>query len=305
MNLRLVQSLIFDSPASLSLFIATSTLCCSYGMNHTVLVFPLTSSALEPSEPRAARLAWRLMVLEICVDSVDSAVSASNGGADRLELCSDLLEGGITPSAGLIRAVRDRVAIEMYVMIRPRGGDFVYSDCELDVMAADILEAKQLGVDGVVLGLLTSDGSVDMANTARLVELAAPLPVTFHRAIDMSRNIEAACEDIISCGAHRILTSGGRQTAQQGAATIAELVKMGASRVRIMAGSGIRPGNVAELAKATGAQEFHASLRKGAPSPVTYRNEHVSMGSIDGAEFMRYHVLEADVAALREALDKI
>jgi copper homeostasis protein len=242
-------------------------------------------------------------ILEICVDSVESAVTAARGGADRVELCSDLLEGGITPSAGLIAAVRARVQIGVFVMIRPRGGDFVYSPSELEVMAADIAEAKRLGVDGVVLGVLTADASVDVERTRHLVELAAPLGVTFHRAIDVTQDMSAASEAVIRTGAHRILTSGGKSTAMRGAAQIAEMVRIANGRIAIMAGSGVRASNAAELGGITRAREFHASLRRKIAGPVGYRNPDVRLGADDEADCTRYGLVEADVRCLRRALD--
>jgi copper homeostasis protein len=243
------------------------------------------------------------MLIEICVDSLDSAVTAEKGGADRIELCSDLLEGGITPSYGLIQAVRSKVDIPIFVMIRPRGGDLYYSASEFDIMASDLRVAKGLGADGVVFGLLTVDGRVDVERTSRLVELAYPLQVTFHRAIDMAPDMEGACEDIVLSGATRILTSGGRQTAEQGGAQIARLVQVAGDRIGVVAGSGVRADNVREIARITGAKEFHASLRKRIPSPVNYRNYALSMGAQKDQEFIRYSLLEKDVRALREAVD--
>ena len=243
------------------------------------------------------------MVLEICVDSLESAVTAAKGGADRVELCSDLMEGGITPSSGLIQSVRAQIGIDLYVMIRPRGGDSLYSDSELEVMEADITEVKRLGADGVVLGVLTADGRVDIASTHRLVKLAAPMKVTFHRAIDMTTDLGQACEDVATAGAHRILTSGGKQTALVGAEQIAELVRIAGDKMSIMAGSGINAHNVARVARTSAVSEFHASLRKRVISPVRYRNDGIRMGTQKNAEFIRYQLMEADVHALRSAID--
>ena len=243
------------------------------------------------------------MVLEICVDSLESAIVAAKGGAERIELCSDLMEGGITPSAGLIQAVRNAVAIDLFAMIRPRGGDSVYSGHELEVMEKDIAEAKRLGANGVVFGVLRGDGRVDIRRTEQLVKLASPMQVTFHRAFDMTPDLEQACEDVIAAGAHRILTSGGKQTARKGREQIARLVKRAGTRIGVMAGSGINARNAAELASVTGAAEFHASLRKQVKNPVKYRKNDVSVGVRKSVDFIRFMLAEADVRALRQALD--
>jgi copper homeostasis protein len=189
-------------------------------------------------------------------------------------------------------------------MIRPRGGDLFYTDSEFEVMTSDLLDAKRLGADGVVLGLLTIDGQVDIPRTEQLVIAAHPMQVTFHRAIDMAPDMEKACDDIVLTGAHRILTSGGKQTAPMGAEQIARLVERAHDRIGIMAGSGIRAHNVQEVARITGARQFHASLRRRCPSPVTYRNHVITMGAQKGEEFIRYQLFEEDVRALRQSLDQ-
>jgi copper homeostasis protein len=155
------------------------------------------------------------VVLEICVESVDHAVAAERGGAHRIELCSDLSSGGITPSAGLMQTARRQVRIPIHVLIRPRPGDFCYSDSELEIMRNDVLAAKQFGMDGVVLGILQPTARVDIERTRALVDLAHPLPVTFHRAFDASETLEAALEDVIQTGASRVLTSGGEARASK------------------------------------------------------------------------------------------
>lgn len=198
--------------------------------------------------------------LEICIDSVESAIAADRGGAHRVELCSALELGGLTPSAGLMQIVRRAISIDLFVMIRPRAGDFAYSDRELEVMAQDIFVAKQIGADGVVLGILNRQGGIDIPAVRRLVESARPLQVTFHRAFDCAADLTLALEDIIATGANRILTSGGQPTAIRGTDRLRELQRQAGSRIRLMAGSGIRPGNVRELLQRTGIAAVHTSL---------------------------------------------
>jgi copper homeostasis protein len=246
-----------------------------------------------------------MMELEICVDSVESAIAAEAGGAQRVELCSALSEGGLTPSAGLIRAVRSRIGIGIYAMIRPRGGDFYYSDNEFEIMRDDIACAKDLGVAGVVLGLLTRDGEVDVKRTAELVALASPMQVTFHRALDMARDMDAAMEDVVRTGAHRVLTSGGAQNAVLGSARAAGLVEAARGRIGVMVCGNVRPENVEQIAQVTGAREFHAALRRAVPSPVTYRNVGLSMGDAGSDEYTRHVVVAQDVRALRTAIDHV
>jgi copper homeostasis protein len=244
-----------------------------------------------------------MMELEICVDSVESAIAAEAGGAQRVELCSALSEGGLTPSAGLMRAVRSRVGIGVYAMIRPRGGDFYYSDDEFAVMRDDIVCAKELGVAGVVLGLLTHDGEVDVERTAELVALAQPMQVTFHRALDMARDLDTALEAVVRTGAHRVLTSGGAQNAMLGSARVASLAEAAKARIGVMVCGNVRPENVQRIAQATGAREFHASLRTPVPSPVTYRNVGLNLGDAGSDEYTRSVVVAEDVRNLRLALD--
>lgn len=205
------------------------------------------------------------MKLEICVDSVDSAIAAQAGGADRLELCSALSEGGITPSAGLIRLVCSQVSIPVFVIVRPRGGDFVYSESEFQVMRDDIVTARRLGARGVVLGLLTADGQVDRDRVRSLVQLARPLSVTFHRAIDAAADLDDALDAVIDCGADRILSSGGRSSALDGVAALARMRTRAAGRIAIMAGAGVRLANIRPIVQASGVDELHTSL---APAPA-------------------------------------
>lgn len=241
------------------------------------------------------------VVLEVCVDSVESALAAQKGGAHRIELCSDLMEGGITPSAGLIASVRRRISIGLYVMIRSRGGDFCYSADEFEGMEQDVRMAKQLGVDGIVVGILKEDGHVDARRTRLLVDIARPLKVTFHRAFDMSIDLDQALEDIIQTGADRLLTSGGEQTAEDGIATVARLVSAARDRLVVMAGGGISERNVLRIITETGVREIHVGLRTTVSSKMLHRNEKVSMGIIKGHEYEQGVVLEDRVRQLLQA----
>jgi copper homeostasis protein len=204
-------------------------------------------------------MSGRFMV-EISVESVERAVAAERGGASRIELCGSLEVGGVTPSVELMREVRARVRAPIFAMVRPRGGDFVYSNVEFEEMKRSIEVVRVAGMDGVVLGLLRDDGTVDVEQTAELVRAAAPLPVTFHRAFDESADLVVALEDVIATGAMRLLTSGGAATAPEAVARIAELVRRARGRVTVIPGSGVTAKNVAEIRAATGAAEFHAGL---------------------------------------------
>lgn len=245
------------------------------------------------------------ITLEICATSVASCIAAEEGGADRIELCDNLLEGGTTPSHAMIAAVREQCSLKIYPIIRPRGGDFLYDDTEFRIMKKDIEVCKQLGCDGVVIGLLTADGKVDVPRTRALVEAAKPMGVTFHRAFDMTENAFQAMEDIITSGCERILTSGQRNTAMEGAPLIRELVEKAAGRIRIMAGSGLRAHNAEALAKASGATEYHSTARDYTDSRMQYRNPNVSMGGIPGVPEYGISVTQAPIVrAIREGAEK-
>jgi copper homeostasis protein len=241
-------------------------------------------------------------LIEVCVDSVASAVAAQQGGAARLELCSDLLEGGVTPSAGLIEVVRANVSIGLHVIIRPRGGDFCYSDQEFEIMRRDITVAKKLGADGVVLGVLDAEGNIEVDQTRQLVELARPLSVTFHRAFDMSADLFRSLEDVCATGADRLLTSGGEQKCLQGVAVIAQLAKSAGGRIAIMAGGGIDHHNAAIIIERTGIREIHVGLSTPLASPMLHRNPRLSMGKVPGREYERMQVLEENVRNLQSAI---
>jgi copper homeostasis protein len=245
------------------------------------------------------------ILIEVCVDSTASAMAAERGGARRLELCGDLLEGGITPSAGMIERVRARVSIALQVMIRPRGGDFCYTADEFEIMCHDVETAKRLGADGVVFGILEADGNVDKTRSRRLVELARPLKVTFHRAFDMSADLFCALENVCATGADHILTSGGQQTALGGLQTIAELVKAAKGRIAIMPGGGVGEDNARRLLEESGAREIHAGLVSGVDSPMRFRNPQISMGSAPGREYQRFLVLEENVRNLCRAVSLV
>lgn len=212
------------------------------------------------------------VLIEICVETPAHATAAENGGADRIELCSDLSSGGVTPSVALMRAAREQVRIPIYGMIRPRAGNFIYSDSEFETMKREIQVAKQIGLDGVVLGLLdqTNAMHVDVERTSVLVQLAHPLPVTFHRAFDLCSDLNDALEAVIATGAIRILTSGGKSQAADGVTNLEHLVTIAAGRIGIMPGGGVRPENAEPILRRTGAREIHSSLDTSRTSPAPF-----------------------------------
>jgi copper homeostasis protein len=203
--------------------------------------------------------------LEISVASVEAALAAERGGTDRIELCSDLSAGGLTPTPELLRSVREKIGIPIYSMIRPREGNFVYSAVEFAEMKRSVAAAKEEGMNGVVLGLLREDRRVDLDRTRELVELARPLPVTFHRAFDEAANLGEALEDVIRTGSARILTSGGAKSAPEGLPALAELVRAAKDRIIILPGAGISYSNISNFAQQTGAHEFHSGLSTALP----------------------------------------
>lgn len=229
------------------------------------------------------------MLLEACVNSAMSAIEAQKGGADRVELCENLYDGGTTPSAGAIRFAREKLHIGLFVMIRPRGGDFLYTDDEFRIMTEDISIAKESGADGVVLGLLNPDGTIDRERMRMLVDLARPLQVTCHRAFDMTPDPFQSMEDLIGLGIDRILTSGQKPTAPQGADLIRELILKANGRIIVMPGSGVKEHNIVDLRDKTGATEFHIHLEKQEPSRMVFRQTSVYMGNPGQSEFE--HVL--------------
>jgi copper homeostasis protein len=199
--------------------------------------------------------------LEICAETLQACVAARKGGADRIELCSDLMEGGVTPSHGLIRRAMLESTLPVHVMLRPRAGHFVYSPAEFDVICSDLEHAGQLGAAGVVCGVLREDNTVDEERTAKIVKLAGSMEVTFHRAFDFAPNLAQALEDVIGSGCRRLLTSGGKPSASEGQGTLAALAQQAAGRIRIAAGGGITVGIAASLLACTRV-DLHTSLRR-------------------------------------------
>lgn len=239
---------------------------------------------------------------ELCAFSLEACRAAARAGVTRVELCASPYEGGTTPSAALIRRARQIPHLQLSVMIRPRGGDFLYTDDEFDLMLDEVDFARECGADCVVAGMLTPDGRVDEERTARLVERCGSMQFTFHRAFDMTRDTAEALESLVCAGCYRVLTSGGRNTAMEGLDTIRALVAQSAGRIAIMAGSGVSPSNVRQLA-GTGVDAVHFSARSLVESGMTYRNPTVSMGGVPGIP--EYASVGADETKIREILDQL
>lgn len=226
--------------------------------------------------------------LEICVDTVESAIEAQYAGADRVEFCDNLIEGGTTPSYGSVVSARNNLNIGLHVIIRPRGGDFLYSDLEYDIMRRDIEICGESGVDGIVTGILLPGGNIDVDRTAKLFEFAYPMSTTFHRAFDMCNDPVQGLEDVISAGAARLLTSGMKNKAQDGIELIRQLVIQSDDRLLIMPGGGIDETNAALILTATKAREIHLTGRRIIESEMTFRRQGINMGGVPGvAEFSR------------------
>lgn len=221
----------------------------------------------------------KYFTLEICIDSVESAIIAQNNEADRVELCANLLEGGTTPSYGMLLATRAEIDIEIALMIRPRGGDFCYSELEFDVMKQDIIIGRELDVDCFVFGILLPNGNIDIARTKELVELAKPRETTFHRAFDLTPDPFQALEDVIATGADRILTSGQQQKAIEGKQLIKELIIAANNRISIMPGSGVNLANRDELLNFTQAKELHMTAFTQIEGEMKFRPDHINMSS--------------------------
>jgi copper homeostasis protein len=200
------------------------------------------------------------LLLEITVENIDSALAAERAGADRIELCAELNHGGVTPAHEAMRKVHEDLDIPIFPIIRPRKGDFVYNDSEFAAMKRDIEFARDLGMEGVVLGILRADNSVDVERTRELIELAQPLEVTFHRAFDYVNDLMRSLEEVIAIGAKRVLTAGGAKSVPEGAAAVTNLVKVAGDRIIILPGAGLHAGNIAKMATEIGAKEYHAGL---------------------------------------------
>lgn len=220
-----------------------------------------------------------MISMEVCANSLRSALAAQEGGAIRVELCDNLPEGGTTPSYAQIALAKKLLSIQVYPIIRPRGGDFLYSDLEFELMREDIRVCRELKCDGVVIGILKADGSVDKERCSELIALAGDMHVTFHRAFDMSNDLFKALEDVVELGCVRILSSGGESSALKGAEVLQKLIAQANNRISIMPGAGINVHNIGELIRLTGAKEFHASAKNSVTSKMQFRNPRLNMGT--------------------------
>jgi copper homeostasis protein len=243
------------------------------------------------------------VLVEACVDSLDGALAAARAGAGRIELCAGLIEGGTTPSAGLMALAGERSSVPVFTMIRPRGGDFLYSPAELEIMLRDIAVARRAGTHGIVIGALTPDGSVDVEATRALVGAAAPLPVTFHRAFDLTRDLTAALDALIACGVQRVLTSGGARRAGEDIDMLASLVARAAGRIVVMAGGGISAETAAAIVDRTGVRELHVGGAVMVPSAMTFRRSEISFARAPMPD--EYTLAVADEGRLRRVVEAI
>lgn len=240
------------------------------------------------------------LTTEVVVYNIDSALAARQGGADRIELCDNPGGGGTTPSDGTIRVVRDLLDIPLFVMIRPREGDFCYSSHEFEAMKHDIARCRDLGADGVVFGLLTPDGRIDRERSRILIERAGPLGATCHRAFDMTRDAQEALEDCVDAGFDRILTSGQQASAAEGLPLIAELHRRAGTRISVMPGCGVTEETVEAVLRAAPVKEIHISAEEQRASPMEFRNTNITgMGSLKGGEYTRQGVSADRVRAIR------
>jgi len=246
------------------------------------------------------------MTVEVVVYNIASAMKAEEGGADRIELCDSPGDGGTTPSYGTIELVRRHVSLDVFVMIRPRGGDFCYSSYEYHAMKRDISQCQKLSVDGIVFGILNTDGTIDKKRCKELIGMARPLKVTCHRAFDMTRDPFEALEDCIEAGFDRILTSGQRARAVEGADLIGELIKKAGGRIAIMPGSGVNEETVKEIVSKTNTTEIHCSAATSVESTMKFRNPNIQeMGSEKGSSFTILTVNPNRVRKIRELAQSV
>ena len=236
-----------------------------------------------------------LPLIEVCVEGIDGLLAAQEAGADRVELCASLVEGGITPSLGTVRLALNLATVPFHVIVRPRGGDFLYSDAEFRSMLADVEALRELGVAGVVVGCLRADGTIDEERMSKLAEAAGPLAVTCHRAFDMTSDPAEALEALIRCKVGRVLTSGQRDTAVEGSALLAELVKQAGTRIIILGCGALSPETISGVRRATGLTELHFAALKDVSSGMDYRNPNVGMGGTDLDREYRNTVTDRDL----------
>ena len=239
-------------------------------------------------------------ILECCVDSVESAINAANGGASRLELCSNLIIGGTTPDVALVKEIRKHTDIRIHALIRPRFGDFCYSEYEMEIMKSQIRALKETGVEGVVIGVLDEDGNLDKKKMQELLQEADGMSVTLHRAFDMCRDPFKALDEAIALGIHTILTSGQKQSAWEGRDLLKALIEKADSRIDIMAGAGIGASVIEKLIPATGGSSYHMSGKITLDSPMKYRKEDVSMGLPSLSE---YEIWQTSKKHVRDAVE--
>ncbi len=242
-------------------------------------------------------------ILEVCAGSLASALAAQEGGAFRVELCDNLYEGGTTPSIGTIELARQKLSIRLHVIIRPRGGDFLYSDLEYEIIKLDVELCRKAKVDGVVIGFLTSDGRIDVGRTREIVELARPMAVTFHRAFDMALDPFDALEDLKLTGVDRILTSGQKNMAPDGEELISKLIIQAGEKIIIMPGGGLNEINISAFARKVQASEYHATLRRTVESGMTFRREEVYMGGLSAIP--EFSILETDPQRVGNMITKL
>lgn len=243
-------------------------------------------------------------MIEICANGLQSALNAQMGGAARVELCDNLYAGGTTPSAGTIRLARKYLSIALHVLVRPRGGDFLYNAHEMEIMKDDIRFCKDAGVEGVVIGILNADGTIDMERTVELIALARPMAVTFHRAFDMCSDATQALDQLIQLNVDCLLTSGQKNKASDGVELIAQLVEQAAGRIQIMPGAGVNADNIQWLKKRTGATAFHMSAQSLVNSDMIYRTEDVRLGGLPQIPEYKYAVSDVEKIHLIVSKDK-